>query len=55
MKLYFATLVGLLRAKAPLITELKEAAYGTVRSLGDAARRRRVEEQEDLLFRVKEV
>lgn len=52
---FFRNLIGMLREKLPLIEDIKNRTYEVVRERQEALKRRRTEQQEDMLFRVKEV
>eukprot|EP01034_Spumella_vulgaris_P023954 gene23954-30238_t len=54
IRIFFAALVGMVRAKQPLIQQLSEATFTTLRAQSEARRRLRVEEQEDCLCRARE-
>lgn len=55
MKLYFADVVGMLREKVDAIKELRSSTIAEAKAIGEFILSSRLEEQEDIVFRVKEV
>ena len=55
MKLYFANVVGMLREKVDAIKELRNSTVAQAKAIGEFILSDRLEEQEDIVFRVKEV
>ena len=53
--MYCSEVVGMLREKDPMIAQLRDVALQTKRARSKALKARRVEEQEDLIYRVREV
>ena len=55
VKLYFANVVGMLREKVDAIKELRNNSAAQAKAIGEFILSYRLEEQEDIVFRVKEV
>ena len=53
--MYCSEVVGMLREKDPMIAQLRDVALQNAGARAKALRARRVEEQEDLIYRVREV
>jgi hypothetical protein len=55
LRVYCSEVVGMLREKDPMIAQLRDVALQTKGARSKALKARRVEEQEDLIYRVREV
>lgn len=55
MKFFFASVVGMLRDKASDLAELHKLVSAAVKERWEWLQQRRLDEQEDVLYRLKEV
>ncbi len=55
MKFFFASVVGMLRDKADDLTQLNKLVSTGVKERWELLQQRRLDEQEDVLYRLKEV
>jgi len=55
MKFFFASVVGMLRDKADDLTQLNKLVNTGVKERWELLQQRRLDEQEDVLYRLKEV